>query len=190
MFEADAGVYKPSQLPSPIVCPAFLAKPSWICTIPGDFGFRNQDLISAKGLSCWQFLPQRQHALWSSTVTDLQRALPMHPHTHTALHASIFLLQTNFNVSSIVTNTETSSKTLPITYCLPTVYLHVLHGRRKVWSWHNSYNKVLVEKNPNPMPCYCYYMNCNFMGEIVQFFRHLMKGFRKPLDEMYFNTRN
>lgn len=50
----------------------------------------------------------------------------MLPHTHTGLHARIFLLQTNFNVSSIVTNTQTSSETLPITYCLPTVYLHLL----------------------------------------------------------------
>lgn len=69
--------------------------------------------------------------------------LPMHPHTHTGLQTRIFLLQTNFNVSSIVTNTQTS-----IPYCLPTVYLHVLHGRRKVWSWYNSYNKSISGKNP------------------------------------------
>lgn len=83
-------------------------------------------MITSKGLHADSFCLRGNIPCGASQSQISTELLPMHPHTHTGLHARIFLLQTNFNVSSIVTNTQTSSETLPIIYCLPTVYIHVL----------------------------------------------------------------
>lgn len=75
----------------------------------------------------------------------------MHPHTHTGLHARIFLLQTNSNVSSIVTNihTHTSSESLPMTYCCPLSTYMLCMAEGKYEADIVPTIKALVEKKQN-----------------------------------------
>lgn len=183
MSEADTGV--PTNCPSSPVPSSAL--PSW----QNHNGYAHFQVILVSETRIWSALKGCSHAdsfclrgnfLCGASQSQIcpccsvsTELLSMHPHTHTGLHARIFLLQTNFIVSSIVTNTQTSSETLPIAYCLqyllPTVYLHVLHGRRKAWSWHSPYDKSISgKKKSNPMPCYCFDMNCILMGKNCQFF--------------------